>query len=102
MPSVSASWMTSSLLPQALRARLAAAAARRVNDFVESGRIRRGMLSGRNRGPVAALAILLEDRAQTLHRAGVLAPQPAARAERLADLVGEQLRLALEGERDPR
>src|SRR4051794_19073913 len=97
MPSVSPPWMLSFLLLQALSVSAAAAAARRVKDFVVR-RIRRTILSSRHRGPAAAAPVLLQDRTQAAHGARVLAPQPPAGAERLADPVGEHLRFALERE----
>src|SRR3954453_12706883 len=102
MPSVSASWVTDCLLPQAPSVSAAAVAARSVRDFVEVRRIRGAILPGGDRGPMAASAVFLEDRTQAAHGAPVLAAQPAAGTQRLAELVGEQLRLALEGERHTR
>src|SRR3954452_4784672 len=102
MPSVSPPWIETTLLPQAASVRATAMAENRQNVFVEIRRIRRWILSGRDGRPAPAPTVLFEDRAQPPHRPGVLAAQPAAPAERLADLVREQLRLALEGERHAR
>src|SRR3954447_10223541 len=90
--------MLDCLLPQAPSVTAAVAAARRVRDFVVR-RIRRRILSSRDRGPAAAAPVLLQDRTQAAHGPRVPAPQPAAGAERLADPVGEHLRFALERER---
>src|SRR4051794_15792369 len=98
MPSVSPPWIELDLLPQAARVSAAATAANSVKDLVVIRRIRRGVLSGRDRRPVAAAAVLFQDRAQPAHRPRALAAHEAPAAQCLADLVRQQLRLALEGE----
>ncbi len=50
--------------------------------------MRRGSLSAGDRDAPSAPLALLEDAAQPVHRALVLAPQPAARAEPLHEAVG--------------
>src|SRR5438067_1023632 len=99
MPSVSALWIEFVLLPHAASVRAAAMSEKTERDLIVIGRIGPGTLSGGDRRPASAATVLLEDRPQAAHRAGRLALEPAARAERLADAIGQVAGLGLERER---